>query len=153
MLSNKKECILYKKPYFVDEPLMETELLNSAPIVLVIDDDETIIHLITALVEELSYNVLTASNGIAAMDLLKTHHVDLVITDIIMPGMEGLEVVRNVKRIHPDVPMIAMSGYRASGHLDYLKHAKEFGVNETFQKPFDVETFLQTVQDLVEPKD
>ena len=120
----------------------------STPLVLVIDDDETIRQLLIALLHEIEYSVISASNGLAALDMLKEHPVDLVITDIIMPGMEGLELVRNLKKYYPDIKIIAMSAYRASGQLDYLQHAKAFGVDQTFQKPFDVEQLLDTVKSL-----
>ncbi len=141
------------EPYLSQQPMKKAMNLVQTPRVLVIDDDETMIHLISALLEEINCEVKTASNGLVAMKLLDEHGFDLVITDIIMPGMEGLELVRKVSRSHPDVKIIAMSGYRASGHLDYLKHAQEFGADQTFEKPFDVELFLNSVKDLVTPKD
>lgn len=119
------------------------------PTVLVIDDDASVCHMLTVLLEDQKYYVFSASNGHAAVEILKELDVDLVVTDIIMPGMEGIELIRNIKKTSPKIKIIAMSGYRASGQLDYLRYAREFGVDHTFQKPFDVLQFLQTVKELI----
>lgn len=121
---------------------------KKAPRVLVVDDDATIRQLLVALLEEIKCDVISASNGVSGMELFALHELDLVVTDIIMPGMEGLELVRNLKKIKPTIKIIAMSAYRGSGKLDYLKHARAFGVDQTFQKPFDAHEFLDTVKAL-----
>ena len=131
----------------------KAEISTASPTVLVIDDDASILHMMTALLEDQNYYVFSANNGNAAIEVLKELHVDLVVTDIIMPGMEGLELIRNIKKSNSETKIIAMSGYRASGQLDYLRYAREFGVDHTFQKPFDIKQFLQTVKDLIPHKD
>ncbi len=120
------------------------------PTVLVIDDDETIRQLLVALLDEINCTVLSADNGLVGLDIIKENSVDLVVTDIIMPGMEGLELVRRIKKRYPETKIIAMSAYRGSGKLDYLKHAQAFGVDETFQKPFEPVQFLETVRELTQ---
>lgn len=123
------------------------------PTVLVIDDDASILHMMTALLEDQKYYVFSANNGNAAIEVLKEIHVDLVVTDIIMPGMEGLELIRSIKKSNAETKIIAMSGFSALGQLDYLGFAKEFGVDHTFQKPFNIKQFLETVKDLISQKD
>jgi len=144
----KKRDILDTEPYLNDQLTKKAEILAQPPLVLVVDDDETIIHLISALLTEINCDVISASNGLIALNILKEQAVDLVISDIIMPGMEGLELVRTVKRQYPDVSIISMSGFKASGQLDYLKHAQQFGADRVFTKPFEVQEFLSAVKEL-----
>jgi len=63
--------------------------------------------------------------------------VDLVITDILMPTMDGLEVVRSLEKSHPDTKIIAISADSESVPFEYLRHAQAFGADRIFHKPFN----------------
>lgn len=113
--------------------------------ILIVDDEESIREMMSFLLSDTGYEVLTASNGKEALEILNLVHTDLIITDIIMPDMEGLEFIRRVKRERKlSTKIIAMSG---SGQ-DYLNVALKLGANFTIQKPFDITHMLAAIQNI-----
>ena len=117
--------------------------------ILVIDDEDDIC---TSLQERLTiegYKILTASDGRKGLRVYHDHLVDLVITDVLMPELDGLEVVRTLRRLDPTMPIIAMSG-GGNRDLDFLIEAKEFGATRTISKPFRLEKLVVMVHDLLD---
>ena len=117
--------------------------------VLVVDDDEIFRGYVGTLLEMEGYSVLQDHNGFKALDVLKTETVDLVVTDIIMPGMEGLETIMHLQKDNGNLPIVAMSGFPGMDGQEYLDHARQFGAKATFAKPFDSREFLDTITELV----
>jgi len=91
------------------------------------------------------FNVLTADDGKKGMTLFNKNQVDLVITDIVMPEKEGIEIILELKKLLPDIPIIAISGGGRLAPDGYLKTAEQLGANYTFKKPFDRDDLLVTV--------
>ena len=117
--------------------------------ILIIDDDFYVRDMMERLLRKARYDVLTADNGAQA---LKMHHrepVDLVITDILMPEMEGLETITELRRKPPPVKIIAISGGGRIGPASYLKMAKMLGADRIFAKPVDTAQLLATVEELL----
>lgn len=116
--------------------------------VLVVDDDELMrANLIDAL-KISSYEVYSATNGKEALSVLDKHQFDLIVTDIVMPDMEGVEFIREVKRKRElSVKIIAMSGSIMSDN--YLELARLMGADLTLEKPFSVDKFLETVEQVI----
>lgn len=79
--------------------------------ILVVDDDITVRYLMNEFMELLGYSSHMAENGEDAVAYLGAHSVDIVITDIIMPGMDGLELTRHIKQTHPQIEVIVMTGF------------------------------------------
>src|SRR4051812_5710222 len=96
------------------------------------------------------HQVATASNGKAALEILEKTEVDLILTDIVMPDMEGLALTRAVRKMNKSAKIIAMSGGGRGSADDYLTLAKTFGAAATLEKPFDFETLTKTVKDVLE---
>ena len=69
-----------------------------------------------------------------------------------MPEMDGLEFIRSVRKLQPDVPIIAMSAGDRKGKTDTLQFAEDFGASRIFVKPFHVDEFLETVEQLLSPQ-
>ena len=118
--------------------------------ILVIDDE---IDLRASLQEWLAmegYHVWTAQDGRRGLKLYQDHQVDLVITDVLMPEIDGLEVLRALRRLSSTLPIIVMSGGEARD-LDFLVEAQEFGATRTISKPFRPEELIDIVQDLLNP--
>ncbi len=97
--------------------------------VLVIDDEETITRILTKMLNQ-DYEVHVANEGKSALDLVQTHVFDAIIVDLIMPEMDGHEVIKRVSRVDPDIPCIVITGYSTEdnaiealkeGAFDYLK--------------------------------
>lgn len=117
--------------------------------ILIIDDDHHILLMIKKMLERAGYEVDLASNGNEGLELFKRIQADLVITDIIMPEKEGLETIREMKRMRPDLKIIAMSGGGKISADNYLEAAKIFGASRVLEKPFSQKTMVMAVIDLL----
>ena len=113
--------------------------------ILVLDDELSILLMIKKMLEKDGHEVETALNGKEGMELFEKNKPDLLITDIIMPEKEGLETIIELKKKHPELKIIAISGGGRIGPNGYLPGAKLFGANLVFQKPLDHKEFLQAV--------
>ena len=105
--------------------------------VLVIDDEAEVRAAVRTMLEEEGHEVTDAANGVEAMRILLGAPVDLVVCDLFMPDMDGLEVIRELRRNAPDVCVIAMSGGGADGTIDLLPMARALGATGVLYKPFD----------------
>src|SRR5689334_21685732 len=103
-------------------------------LILVIDDDPAMRRLVTRVLAG-RHKVIEAENGAEGLTLRAQHHPDLIITDILMPQKEGIETMREVKKLAPATKIIAMSG-DASPNLMYLGMARSLGADAVLAKPF-----------------
>jgi len=117
--------------------------------ILVIDDEESVRFVVQEILAFAGYEVTTAPNGKVGLQLFRKDPTDLIITDIFMPEMEGLETIRELRREFPQLKIIAMSGGGESGMLSFLTYAKRFGALRTLRKPFSRQELLTTVQELL----
>lgn len=113
--------------------------------ILVVDDEENIRNLLSQILNPAGYDVLEAKDGKEAMRVVEEHSVDIVITDLAMPEQEGIETVRALRRSHPGVKIIAMSG--AFG--DQLRTVKILGADATIRKPIDCDQLCGLVARLL----
>ena len=118
--------------------------------ILLIDDDDTLRNMLKVYLEKHDFSVLEAENGKIGIELYKEHEPDLVITDIIMPDMEGLETIKELKRHDSGIKIIVISGGGRLNPDTYLNMAKQFGVQRTFIKPFHMKDMLAAVKKLTE---
>jgi CheY-like chemotaxis protein len=114
--------------------------------VVVIDDDVRIRELLNSVLARANHEVLVAADGRQGLQLIDQHRPDLVITDIFMPEMDGLDVISRLAG-HAEVKIIAISGGADLNgrHLDYLEDARAFGAWAVLQKPFRTDQLLATV--------
>ncbi len=121
--------------------------------IIVIDDSYDFRSTLKTILEEEGYEVETAENGDEGIKLFTENPADVVITDIIMPGKEGIETMVELHKTFPDAKVIAMSGGGFQGPMDYLEGAKLIGgALRTFTKPFRMVDMLQAVRELLEDK-
>ena len=111
--------------------------------ILVIDDQKSICTLLRAALEGNGHEVLEASNGRLGLAVYRERAPDVIITDILMPKMNGLELMVELNRSCLNVKVITMSGGRESG----LHAAKLLGARQTFQNPVDIRAVLDAVRD------
>jgi CheY-like chemotaxis protein len=116
--------------------------------ILVIDDDEAMRETIAFFLEEKGHSVTVCENGIEGVALFTQHTYDLVITDIMMPGKDGLGAMIEMEKINPDVAVLAISGASMKDAL--LDAADLFGAVHTLKKPFTKQDLLWTVADIFE---
>ncbi len=104
--------------------------------VIVIDDDPALLQVVAQALVLAGHSVLRCENGRKAIEYLAREDADLLITDILMPEMDGLETVRAAKQLRPQLPILAISGGGSLGPTDYLGIASAFGTAAVLAKPF-----------------
>lgn len=116
---------------------------------LVVDDDATVREMLTVILEKEGYEVTAASDGKEAIRFFRRKPADLIITDILMPGQEGLKTIFDLRRDNPDVKIIAISGGGQYGLGNYLDAATALGANRAFAKPIERRELLKAVRELL----
>ncbi len=116
--------------------------------ILVVDDEEPMRNLLRDLLSG-SYEVSLAENGRKALTLLAGNTFDLLITDVMMPELDGVELVTNIRAKNIDLKIIAISGGDKTGVFDFLPIVKLLGADITFNKPFDINEVKTTVNMLL----
>lgn len=111
--------------------------------ILAIDDQPVILDLISAMCQSLEYSVATASTAEAGIRLAQAQKFDIVLTDLAMPDMSGLEVARQIRRVHPDIPIVLVTGWEAGIDPNQMKSA---GITEVLYKPFRIEQLTDIVR-------
>lgn len=117
---------------------------------MIVDDEKLICKLVQALVEwdKLGMQMAAqAENAIQALDMLQQYRPDILITDIRMPGMDGLELIKNAKKICPELEIIIISGY---AHFEYARNALSLGVGNYLLKPIKQEELNETLRKIGE---
>ena len=122
-----------------------------AKTILLVDDDVQARGLMRTLLSNEGYAVVEAGDGIEAVRRFRQGGIDLVVTDIFMPGKSGLDAILEVDPKRHGVPVIALSGGQADGP-DPLETARMFGAARTFSKPFDTRALLAAVGELLAGK-
>jgi len=117
--------------------------------ILVIDDEELVRHMLRAMLEHAGHEVEEAADGEEGVRLYRERPSDLIVTDIVMPEKEGLEVIQELRRDFPGVKIIAISGGGMISPMSYLSLAKKFGAQRAFFKPIDRKQFLAAVDELL----
>ncbi|MCP3898161.1 MAG: response regulator [Desulfobacteraceae bacterium] len=116
--------------------------------VLIIDDEEKILKMLSLALEREGHKVTTASDGKVGIKLYRETLADVVITDIVMPEMEGLEVIRILRQEFKDIKIIALSGGGFVEPKEYLNLAKNFGAQYTFTKPAELTEIISAIETL-----
>ncbi len=115
--------------------------------IVVIDDEESIRTLLARILVHANHDVRTASDGKAGFRILKEEPADLVITDILMPEMDGLEVLMELRQLYPNMRFIAISGGGDHRVLTHLVTAKRLGAVRTLSKPFEIDDLIHAVDE------
>ena len=111
--------------------------------ILVIDDDALFAKVLAQLLERCGYRVSVAADGTEGIARFRAETPDLVITDLILPGKDGLATMAELQQEFGDLKFIAVSG----GDLNALPLARRLGARHTFLKPFDTEELLETIEE------
>ncbi len=132
-----------------DTPLrVATPAVPTQPLVMVVDDSLTVRKITGRLLEREGYRVITAKDGVDALEQLQTARPDVIIADIEMPRMDGFDLTRNIRAdvALKQVPIIMITSRTAEKHKRY---AEEIGVNHYLGKPYDEDVLLGLIQDYV----
>jgi DNA-binding response OmpR family regulator len=117
--------------------------------ILVMDDDELLRGALRVALEAAGYEVMEAADGVAGLRLQREQGADLVLVDIFMPELDGLEVIRAVRAEIPQPKIVAMSGGGHTGQIDVLSAAAAFGASRTLVKPFQPRELLKAIRELL----
>ncbi len=112
--------------------------------ILVVDDEPTLSNMLKDILSQQGYRMLEANNGEQALKLLQHNHIDLVISDIRMPGMDGYELVKQIETRFPDTRVQLVSGYSENIDPERVLHKK------ILFKPFHSEELVERVRALLE---
>jgi two-component system response regulator (stage 0 sporulation protein F) len=104
--------------------------------VLIVDDQNGIRVLLVEVFSSEGYHTSQASNGKLALEIVRKDPPDLVLLDMKIPGMDGLDILKHIKQINPSIKVIMMTAY---GELDMIKEATDLGALMHFTKPFDID--------------
>ena len=117
--------------------------------VLIVDDDMAVRVMVRQILHGAGHQVQEARNGREAIDLMRNDPAELIITDIVMPEKDGLEMIFELRQDFRDIKIIAMSGARRTGANSYLVMAEQLGAQRTMVKPLNPELLLKMVAELV----
>jgi two-component system response regulator (stage 0 sporulation protein F) len=112
--------------------------------IMVIDDEASIRSLLREVLEKAGHKVVEAKDGREALNLYQQDKADLLIMDLLMPEVDGLEATLQLTREYMDTKIIAITG--AQGDRNFLEIAKLFGAHQAFEKPFDLQAMLKAVE-------
>lgn len=111
--------------------------------ILVVDDEKEVRETLSEMIEGLGYAVRVAENGVEAIDRIKKEKIDLIITDLSMPQMNGLELILNAKRINPNIPIAVISAY---GSAENTTYALTRGAFNFIAKPFKISQVKELIR-------
>jgi two-component system alkaline phosphatase synthesis response regulator PhoP len=115
---------------------------NNSRKILIIDDDETILHLLKRFFDARGYQVLVEKDGLKAVEKLKAEKLTLVLTDIKMPSFSGIDLIKFIRQNMKGIPIVAMTAYP---HL-YSEKRNGNEVDAYFRKPFDINEMLSSIE-------
>ena len=124
-------------------------IFKSRKTVLVVDDNQDVVQLLSIALDSAGFKVFVAGDAKSGLEMLSKNNVELIISDINMPGMNGIEFLQAVRRLpeYKTKPAVLISGYYPPSELEKLKtKLKNIFV---FQKPLDIPSFVKTVKDAV----
>lgn len=126
---------------------MSSQDVDSTFLVLVVEDAPDQAYLISALLKRAGpFDVVLAQDGVMALDLVKSRDLDLVITDLNLPGLDGFDLTREVKKLYPELPVLAATGYTNPA---YVEGAYRAGADALLTKPLDADDLEARVRELL----
>ncbi len=111
--------------------------------ILVVDDEQRICHLIEELLKQEGYQVDVSFSGTDALEMIKNNNYQMLITDLKMPGIDGLELIRKTKEQKPEIKTIIVTGYTT---VDAVVESLKHGVDDYIKKPFNISELIKTVK-------
>ena len=118
--------------------------------IMIIEDDEEMRSLLKDFFEEEGFETDSVSNGVDALQMFSKDHFDLVITDIRMPGLTGLDILPRIRRLKPETPVIVMTAY---GSDDVRRRAFEKGATTYLEKPIQLSKLRSVIREMVSRKE
>ncbi|HSJ23396.1 MAG TPA: response regulator [Longimicrobiales bacterium] len=118
--------------------------------ILVIDDDPALRELLRKTLEHDGHRVITAADGAEGLDVYRSVACDIVVTDLFMPGKDGIETIQELRMEFPEARIIAMSGGASTGDMGSLMDARLLGADLALPKPFTMASMSRAVESLLD---
>ncbi len=118
--------------------------------ILVVDDEQNICTFLSELLNDQGHKITTVKNGYQAIEEVRKSSFDLILLDVVMPSMNGLDTYREIKKINPKIPTVMMTGYPIKGYI--VKQALSEGVKTCLDKPFDIDEVVTIIEEILEAK-
>ena len=123
------------------------ELPKGNETVLIVDDDPGVLRAHSRLISKLGYNTQRALGGQDAITFVRNNHADLIVLDLLMPGMDGIETFRNIREINPYQKAIVLSGFAGPAMVNSIK---TLGVNTYLVKPAEIGILAKAIRDEID---
>jgi two-component system nitrogen regulation response regulator GlnG len=121
---------------------LKAEMNNHIPTILIVDDEKPICAALASLVKAEGFKALTAGDGATALEKVRSESPDVMLTDIKMPGMDGMELMRRTREVDPDLPVVMITAYaEVHGAVESIKA----GAHDYLSKPFDNQDVLRVI--------
>jgi two-component system nitrogen regulation response regulator NtrX len=120
-----------------------TEVSLAKERVLIVDDEKNIVTSLQEILNDEGYDIVTAEDGLDALEIIQSEPPDLVLLDIWIPGMDGIEVLQAIKTYHPQIEVLVMSGH---GTIDTAVKATKLGAYDFIEKPFSLDQLVMSVE-------
>jgi len=117
--------------------------------VLIIDDDAALLRLMSMAFQAAGFQTVVADNGRSGIRMAGSHRPDLVVTDIVMPDIEGIGAIRSIKQGARPPKVIAISGAGRARGADYLSWARHLGADEVLAKPFRMSELMKISKSVI----
>ena len=114
--------------------------------ILIVDDEKNIVSSLTGILTDEGYEVSKTGDGVEALEIIQEDPPDLVLLDIWLPGMDGIEVLKTVKAYHPEIEVVIMSGH---GTIDTAVKATKLGAQDFIEKPFSLDRITQSIAEVL----
>lgn len=113
--------------------------------ILIVDDDAIVVHSCRRIFEAEGMDILSADTVEKGLSILAAEKVDVMLTDIKMPGQDGFEMIRRARKMRPEMPILMMTGYLTA---DTIAAGRQAGADHCIAKPFTPEELIQAVQEI-----
>ncbi len=114
--------------------------------ILFVEDEADLTLIVADTLKEQGYEVVTASNGIQGLERFKSDGADIIVADVMMPGMDGFNMAREIRRLSPDVPLLFLT---AKSTIDDIEEGFEIGANDYLKKPFELRELIIRIKALL----
>lgn len=114
--------------------------------ILFVEDEADLTLIVADTLKEQGYEVVTASNGIQGLECFKSDGADIIVADVMMPGMDGFNMAREIRKLSPDVPLLFLT---AKSTIDDIEEGFEIGANDYLKKPFELRELIIRIKALL----
>jgi CheY-like chemotaxis protein len=121
--------------------------MPNEPTVLVVDDNEDLLETFSLILKKHGFRVITAGDGLAAIDLYQRYNFDIILMDIVMPEMDGIEAFRKIREMDPEAVIILMTAYSEDESIQIVKSE---GVHRVIRKPIKIEQLIDMIKEATE---